>query len=98
MLLNKKIFCCVAFMLVLILMPFLPRAQSAGTGYYYQIKIYHFKTQAQENTLDSYLKTAYLPLLHKKGFNNIGVFKPVETDTADRKIYFFTQIKNWKTI
>lgn len=71
-------------------------AQSAG--YYYQIKIYHFKTPAQEATIDNYLKTAYLPLLHQKGFKNIGVFKPVETDTADRRIYVFIPFKNWKSI
>ena len=68
-------------------------AQSAGSGYYYQIKIYHYKTAAQETTLDNYLKAAYLPSLHQKGFKNIGVFKPVETDTADRRIYVFVPFK-----
>jgi len=71
-------------------------AQSGG--YYYQIKIYHFKTPAQESTIDNYLKTAYLPQLHQKGFKNVGVFKPVETDTADRRIYVFIPFKNWKGI
>lgn len=61
---------------------------------YYQIKIYHVKTDAQEKLLDSYLKNAYLPALHKAGVKNVGVFKPVELDTADRKIYVLTPLKN----
>jgi hypothetical protein len=39
-----------------------------------------------------------LPSLHQKGFKDIGVFKPVETDTADRRIYVFIPFKNWKSI
>lgn len=75
-----------------------PMLMAQPGGYYYQIKVYHFKTSAQESTIDNYLKTAYLPQLHQKGFKNIGVFKPVETDTADRRIYVFIPFKNWKSI
>jgi hypothetical protein len=95
---NKKLLRYAGLMLLLILSHFSSLAMPANGGYYYQIKIYHFKTQAQENTLDNYLKTAYLPLLHKKGINNVGVFKPVETDTADRRIYVFIPFKTWKSI
>lgn len=57
---------------------------------YYEIKVYHFANKDQELTLDNYLSKAYLPALHKKGFKNIGVFKPVANDTAaDKKIYVF---------
>jgi hypothetical protein len=95
---NKQLRCA-GVTLILLFLCFTLRAQSAaGAGYYYEIKIYHFKTQAQENTLDSYLKTAYLPMLHQKGFKDIGVFKPVETDTADKRIYIFIPFKNWKSI
>jgi hypothetical protein len=85
-----------AVLLAYTLSSFISHAQS--TGYYYQIKIYHYKTDAQEATLDNYLKAAYLPSLHQKGFKNIGVLKPIETDTADRRIYVFTPFKNWKEI
>ena len=57
---------------------------------YYEIKVYHFANKDQEQTLDNYLSKAYLPALHKKGFKNIGVFKPLANDTAaDKKIYVF---------
>jgi hypothetical protein len=98
MLSNKNMLRSAGLMLLLILSHFSLLAKAQNGGYYYQIKIYHFKTQAQENTLDNYLKNAYLPLLHKKGINNVGVFKPVETDTADRRIYVFLPFKTWKSI
>ncbi|MFD0764295.1 NIPSNAP family protein [Mucilaginibacter lutimaris] len=94
----KKIFRCAVLLSFFVFSSNLSNAQSAGTGYYYEIKIYHFKTNDQERVLDSYLQHAYLPMLHKKGFTNVGVLKPVETDTADRKIYVFIPFKNWKEI
>jgi hypothetical protein len=57
---------------------------------YYEIKIYRINGPAQEAMLDSYLKDAYLPALHKAGIPTVGVFKPIETDTAFGKmIYVF---------
>lgn len=98
MLPYKNSFRYAGALLVFVLSSFVSQAQPAGTGYYYQIKIYHYKTVAQESTLDSYLKDAYLPMLHKMGFASIGVLKPVETDTADRKIYVFIPFRNWKVL
>lgn len=60
---------------------------------FYEIRIYHLKTDAQERIVDSYLKNAYLPALHKAGIRTVGVFKTVEQDTADRKIYVLTPFK-----
>ena len=37
--------------------------------------------------MDNYLQNAYLPALHRIGIKSVGVFKPVEQDTADQKIY-----------
>jgi hypothetical protein len=54
---------------------------------YYQIKIYHLKTPAQETLVDEYLQKAFLPALHKAGIRQAGVFKPVTPDTADMRIY-----------
>jgi hypothetical protein len=61
---------------------------------FYEIRVYHLKTDAQEKTVDSFLKNAYLPALHKAGIQKIGVFKPVEPDTADRRIYVIAPYKN----
>ncbi|MFI5161333.1 MAG: NIPSNAP family protein [Sphingobacteriales bacterium] len=62
--------------------------------YYYRIRIFHYKTQAQENRLNNYLKNALLPALRRAHIPKVGVFKPVEQDTADRKIYVFIPFKN----
>ncbi|AMR32213.1 NIPSNAP family containing protein [Mucilaginibacter sp. PAMC 26640] len=70
---------------------------SAASGYYYQIKIYHFKNDVQEQAVDSYLKDSYLPVLHKLGVKNVGVFKPMATDTAKRT-YVFIPFKSWKDL
>lgn len=70
-------------------------------SYYYQLKIYHLKTKAQEERLDNYLQKAYLPALHQTGIKPVGVFKPVTQDTADQKIYVlipFSSIKKLLTI
>jgi len=55
---------------------------------WYQIKIYHFNKPEQEKRIDTFLKDAYIPALHKLGIASIGVFKPIEIDTlSDKKIY-----------
>lgn len=57
---------------------------------YYEIKVYHFTSDDQENILDGYLKSAYLPALHNAGIKQVGVFKPLANDTAiDKRIYVF---------
>ena len=38
--------------------------------------------------IDSYLKDAYLPALHRAGIPVVGVFKPVEADTAFGKLVY----------
>lgn len=49
---------------------------------FYEIKTYKLKDKAQEAKVDAFLKDAYLPALHKAGIKNIGVFKPLETDST----------------
>ena len=63
--------------------------------YYYQLKIYHLKTQAQEGRLDNYLQNAYIPAIHKMGIKNVGVFKPVEIDTSGTRVYVLTPFRSW---
>jgi hypothetical protein len=54
----------------------------------YQIKIYSIKSEQQGQQLDTYLKDAYIPALHRTGIKNVGVFKPVEdAEMAGKKVY-----------
>jgi hypothetical protein len=62
----------------------------AAQAYYYQLKIYHLKTQAQVDRLDHYLEAAYIPAMHRMGIPHVGVFKPIEADTAGKKVYVLT--------
>jgi hypothetical protein len=62
---------------------------------YYEIKIYRISDKDQEERVDTYLKDAYLPALHRAGIPVIGVFKPVEADTAFGKlIYVFIPFRS----
>jgi hypothetical protein len=45
---------------------------------YFELKIYHLDSQDQMPLLDSYLKDALLPAMHRSGIKNTGVFKPIE--------------------
>ena len=66
----------------------------AAKQQYYEIRIYHFTDKMQEARIDSYLKDAYLPALHRAGIPIVGVFKPVEADTAFGKlVYVFIPFK-----
>ena len=61
---------------------------------YYEIKIYRIADKSQESRIDAYLKDAYLPALHRAGISKVGVFKPVEKDTAFGKlVYVFIPYK-----
>jgi NIPSNAP len=58
---------------------------------FYELKVYRLKDKSQESGIDAFLKDAYLPAMHKAGIKNIGVFKPVETDTINKnRIYVLT--------
>lgn len=76
---------------------FAMRAQAASQ-YYYQIKLYHFKTAAQESRLDAYFQNAYIPALHRAGVKNVGVFKVLKQDSVDKKVYVFVPYKTWDAL
>ncbi|MDB5285703.1 MAG: family containing protein [Mucilaginibacter sp.] len=95
MLPKRKLIRRIGLMLLFALIYITQQAQAANRNYY-QIKIYHLKNKAQEQLVDSYLKDFYLPKLHTMGIKNIGVFKTLETDTADRRIYVFIHFATWK--
>lgn len=70
-------------------------ARKGESREFYQLTVYHFKTAAQEQTIDSYLKNALLPALHKMNMNTVGVFKAWSNDTsADKMIYVFNTVKS----
>lgn len=89
-----------AFLGAVVLFAFLCISANANASgkYYYQIKIYHLKTQAQEDRLDQYLQNAYIPAMHRLGVKNVGVFKPVEADTTGKKVYVLTPFKSWNDL
>ncbi len=64
---------------------------------YYEIKVYHYENIEQENTINTYLRDAFMPALHRYGIKNIGVFKPVGNDTlANKRIYVLIPHKSPK--
>ncbi|MEO6151176.1 MAG: NIPSNAP family containing protein, partial [Mucilaginibacter sp.] len=65
---------------------------------YYQLKIYHYKTSAQQTVLHSYLQNAYLPALHRNGIKLAGVFNTQAQDTLDKKVYVLIPFNNWNDI
>ncbi|MBL0744489.1 NIPSNAP family protein [Chryseolinea lacunae] len=63
-------------------------ATAAPKREFYEIKIYRVTSSAQEQSVEKYLKEAYLPALHRAGIGKVGVFKPVETDTTfGKRVY-----------
>lgn len=62
---------------------------------FYEIRIYNLINEAQEKRMDTYLKDALLPALHRAGISTVGVFKPKGNDTAStRKIYLLIPYKS----
>jgi hypothetical protein len=85
-----------AFLIVIAVLSFSLRGYCAipAGQQYYEIRIYRIADKSQEGRVDGYLKDAYLPALHRAGIQKIGVFKPVESDTAFGKlIYVFIPFK-----
>ncbi|MEZ4776417.1 MAG: NIPSNAP family protein [Bacteroidia bacterium] len=63
-------------------------SHAAASREFYQLKIYSFDTDIQEEAADHYFEHAYLPALKKQGIGKTGVFRARldEKDTL-RKIY-----------
>ncbi len=67
------------------------------TRQYIELRVYHFSTRQQLSAVDSFLKDAFLPALHEAGIEKIGVFTPVDVDTAtDKKLYVLIPYKSLK--
>ena len=90
---KSNILICILTALLL-LFSVLSSSFAAPKQQYYEVKIYRINGPAQEAMMDAYLKDAYLPALHRAGIPNVGVFKPVEADTAFGKmVYVFIPYK-----
>jgi hypothetical protein len=90
----KKISLGALMMLLLTVPVIVLNGASKPKQQYYEIMIYHVKLSSQSERIDSYLKDAFVPALHRAGIAKVGVFKPVETDTAYGKlIYVFVPLK-----
>jgi len=62
---------------------------------FYEIRIYRVNLPSQAEATEKYLKDAYIPAMHRAGISTIGVFKPIETDTAYGKfVYVFIPFKS----
>lgn len=57
--------------------------------HYFQLKTYYYQSEAQEKRIDSYLKDAFIPALHRQGISQVGVFKPISQPAGDKLIYVF---------
>ncbi|MCX2573888.1 NIPSNAP family protein [Pedobacter sandarakinus] len=73
-------------------------SNAAKDAYYYQLKVYHLKSAAQETMVDTYLKDAFIPAAHRAGISAVGVFKPVTPDTAEKIVYVFVPFKKMDDI
>lgn len=84
------------FVTLMLLMSFTFKSFSAAPAkqMYYELKIYRVSQASQLETIENYLKDAFIPAAHRAGITNVGVFKPVEADTAFGKmIYVFIPYK-----
>jgi hypothetical protein len=71
--------------LVIIILFYCNQVIAAPASEFYKLIIYHFSTASQEKMLDNFIVQQYLPALHKSGFKQVGVFKPITNDTAINK-------------
>lgn len=55
---------------------------------YYELRTYLLKDKGQEEKVEKFLQSALLPALHRASIADVGVFKPLETDsTFGKRIY-----------
>jgi len=68
---------------------------AAGKQDIFSIRIYQLKNAQQEQRVDQYLKNALVPALHRLGITQVGVFRPVDNDTAAvRRIYVLMSFRS----
>ena len=94
---KKKIYR--VFLSAIVFLLTLTTSTSVWARDYYQIKVYNIKDKDQETRIDTYLKTAYIPAMHRAGVKTVGVFKPVADDAAaGTKIFVLIPLKDLSEI
>ena len=83
-----------------LLIPYFSFAQPEKKGgEYYQVTVYHFSSPEQQQTIDQYLRDAYLPSLHKQQIKIVGVFTPLANDTAtDKRLYVIIPLRTLQQV
>lgn len=63
----------------------------------YELRTYHIESNTQESQIDTYLKDALIPAMHRNGVEKVGVFKPLASQPdAGKKIYVLIPYKSLK--
>lgn len=87
--------------IALLVIVFLVSVNKAGASgkTYYQLTVYHYSTEAQEQVLDSYFQQALLPALHRQQIKQVGVFKAISNDTSSsKKLYVLIPFNSLQSI
>jgi hypothetical protein len=89
----KKIF--VSLFAFVFILGFASQTKASSPREFYLIQIYHCSSLQQIQGIDNYLQNTYLPFLHTKGIQKVGVFAPIANDTAiDKKLYVWIPMKS----
>lgn len=97
---KKLLFNISCFLASLIIFSIVANAQNSKVAKepardYYLIQIYHCSTAKQVELIDMYLKNTFLPFLHNNDIKKVGVFAPLDNDTAtDKRLYVWVPFKN----
>lgn len=95
----KRLFIYLLFIYIFSFPLFSNASSPAKDGEFYQITVYHFVNSTQQNTIEQYLKDAYLPALKRQQIKSIGVFTNIANDTsADKKLYVIFPIKSLQQV
>lgn len=89
----KKLFLATTFFLIVLAIYANPT--KSVTRDYYVIQIFHCASNKQVATIDRYLENTLLPYLHKAGISKVGVFAPIDNDTAiDKRIFVWIPLQS----
>lgn len=80
----KKMSCKILLMFLMVLL-FTIQVTAQQKRIFYQLTVYHYDSKEQEERLDTYLKDALIPALHRLQIKQVGVFKAIDYDTAIKK-------------
>ncbi|HJV20034.1 MAG TPA: NIPSNAP family protein [Sediminibacterium sp.] len=65
-------------------------AQTASGRDYYLVKVYHCSSLQQIQQVEAYVGKEMIPFLHRNGVAKVGVFLPIDNDTAtDKQLYLW---------